>query len=383
MPKKTTSLPVLMYHYISRYPNSIAVSPELFAAHCEHLARNGWHGVSLAEAEAYLIHGEELPPKSCLITFDDGYLDNYVYAWPILRQYGHKGTIFAVSSRMENGTDLRPTLADVRAKTVAENDLPRVDAPFVQHPNGYEVRADLFCNWAEAREMEKSGVMAVAAHTFSHRGVFINDTYKGFFFPERQGRTFHNPDNFFWGLPKFVMGPGLLERAFLPSPELIDAIQTLVPQDEAGAFAFSRDADAMRQLAECGKTTLPLGRMETDKEMALRMEAEIKKDKDLLEKELGHSLTSLCWPWGAYSPLALKIGQQVGYKVFFTTRVGANPPSSPLTVCRFKAKDKNAIWLYNRVRLYSSPTLADIYAKLQLRTPGKTNKYKTFVIRQP
>ena len=383
MAKKTTSLPILMYHYISRYPDSIAVSPELFAAHCAILSQNGWHGVSLAEAEAYLVHGEDLPPKSCLITFDDGYLDNYVYAWPILQEYGHKGTIFAVSSKIEHGTTLRHTLTDVRNNTVAESDLPRVDRPFIRHANGYEVRADLFCNWSEAREMEKSGTMTIAAHSFGHQGVFINDDYQGFFLPERQGRTFHNPDNFFWGLPKFIMGPGLLERAFLPSSELVEAIKAFVPQDEAGAFAFSQDPKAMQQLGILVAKNKPLGRMETDEETALRIHTEIKRGKDILEEQMGHPTTSLCWPWGAYSPLALEIGQQIGFKVFFTTKTGANPPASPLSVCRFKAKAKDATWLYNRVRLYGSPLLANLYTKLQLRTPTKTGKRKSFVIRQP
>lgn len=383
MPKKTTSLPVLMYHYISRYPNSIAVSPDLFAAHCETLAKHGWRGVSLAEAEAYFLHGEDLPPKSCLITFDDGYLDNYVYAWPILQKYGHKGVIFAVSSKIETTKTPRPTLGDIWRGTVAENALPRVDAPFVPHPNGYDERSDLFFNWAEAREMEKSGVIAVASHTFGHQGVFINDDYDGFFLPERRGRTFHDPAPFFWGAPKFVMGPGLLERAFLPDPELAAKIRNLVPQDEQEAFAFAKDSAKMRELNNLVAGSAVLGRMETDEEMAARMEGEIRNGKNILERELERPATSLCWPWGAYGPLALEIGRQAGFKVFFTTKAGANPPFSPLAVCRFKAKDKDASWLLNRVRLYASPFLAQLYAGLQFRTPGKgRGKRKPFVIRQ-
>ncbi len=380
---KTTSLPVLMYHYISRYPNSIAVSPETFAAHCETLARSGWRGVSLAEAEAYFLHGEALPPKSCLITFDDGYLDNYVHAWPILQKYGHNGVIFAVAKKIETAGQPRPTLADVWNKTIPADQLPRVDAPFVRHPNGYEVRSDPFINWTEAGEMEKSGVIAVAAHTYGHQGVFINDDYDGFFLPERQGRTFHDPEPFFWGLPKFVMGPGMLERAFLPDPGLADAIQKLVPQDEKEAFAFAADGVNMRRLESLVGNAKTLGRMETDREMAARMEKEIVLGKTLLEEHLGHPVTSLCWPWGAYCPLALETARNAGFSVFFTTRAGGNPPNAPLAVRRFKAKNNSAAWLRNRARLYSSPFLAELYARLQFRTPGKNaGKRKAFVIRQ-
>lgn len=379
---KTSSLPVLMYHYISRYPNSIAVSPDLFAEHCETLAKNGWRGVSLLEAENYLLYGEELPPKCCLITFDDGYLDNYVYAWPILQKYGHCGTIFAVSGRIGAEDVLRPTLADVWDGKIERETLPRIDLPFVAHENGYEVREDLFMNWAEAGKMEQSGVMAVASHTLAHQGVFINDDYEGFFLPERVGRTFHTPDPFFWGLPKFVMGPGLLERAFLPDPELVEKIKALVPQNEKEAHAFASDGRNVQKLKKLVSGWKPLGRMETDEETADRMRKEIGYGKAVLERGLGHKVISHCWPWGAYNELSLRIAQEEGFAVMFTTTMGANPPKSPLHVHRFKAKANSASWLRSRVWLYSCPFLANLYAKSQMRSPGKKNKRKAFVIHQ-
>lgn len=160
-----------MYHYVSSFPGAIAVSPEHFEDQCRGMAEHGWRGIGLDEAEAFLLKGAPLPPRSLLITFDDGYLDNYVYAWPILRKYGHKGVVFAVTERMEAGKKCRPTLADVW-EDLPPSSLPPVDAPMHDTPFGYQVRRDMFFSWEEARHMESSGVMAVAAHSARHLAVF-------------------------------------------------------------------------------------------------------------------------------------------------------------------------------------------------------------------
>ncbi len=361
------SLPVLMYHYISRHANSIAVSPELFARHCAAMRDAGWRGIGLAEAEAYFLHGAPLPAKSCLITFDDGYLDNYVHAWPILREYGHKGVIFAVTSKIEQGDTLRPTSADLGQNGLTEGNLPRVDQPFVEHSDGYTVRHDLFFNWREARHMEESGAIDVAAHSFSHQSVFTNGSFTNFLLPGKRGRTFDRTADAFWGQPKFTQGAGLANRAFVPDPGLMERIKALVPQNDSEAFAFAADPAHVETLKKLVQSAGPdLGRMETDEEMAARMRAEITIGKTLLEKELGHPVSTLCWPWGAYSPLALQLGQEAGFTVFITTKGGANPPRSPLAVCRFKAKDKEPSWLLSRLWIYSRPLIAGLYARLQL-----------------
>ncbi len=364
---QTQSLPILMYHYISRYANSIAVSPEIFARHCAAMRDAGWRGIGLDEAEAYLIDGKKLPPKSCLITFDDGYLDNYVHAWPILREYGHQGVVFAVAAKIEAGDAPRPTLADVGKNSMTAADLPPVDAPFETHPDGYEIRRDLFCNWAEARQMEESGVMRMAAHSFSHQSVFTGGAFSGFLLPGKRGRTFDRTADAFWGQPRYPQGPGLANRAFLPNPDLMERIKALVPQDEREAFAFAAgpaNLDALKNLVQSAGPDA--GRMESDEEMAERMRTEIVLGKSILEKELGRVVTTLCWPWGAYGPLALSLGREAGFRVFITTRSGANPPASPLAVCRFKAKDKEPSWLLQRLWIYSRPLAANLYARFRL-----------------
>ena len=251
-----------MYHYVSRFPGAIAVSPEHFEDQCRGMAEYGWRGIGLDEAEGFLLKGAPLPPRSLLITFDDGYLDNYVYVWPILRKYGHKGVVFAVTERMEAEKKCRPTLADVW-EGLPPSSLPPVDAPMHDTPFGYQVRRDMFFSWEEARHMESSGVMSVAAHSARHLAVFAGPEWgpvnrhdrhqKPASALEAAGQRFHVPGtraNTFnavdfpevWGLPRFKERPFLYSRAFIPSPDLVAAVQRLVPQEPAEARTFFQSA---------------------------------------------------------------------------------------------------------------------------------------------
>lgn len=91
---------VLNYHKID-YPHiSLSVPPEEFEAQMKYLVDHGYHSIAPEELYAFLEGKGELPDKPVLITFDDGYEDNYVNAYPVLKKYGLKATIFVVSGFM-------------------------------------------------------------------------------------------------------------------------------------------------------------------------------------------------------------------------------------------------------------------------------------------
>lgn len=375
----TTSLPVLMYHYISRFPGATAVSPEHFEDQCRGMAQAGWRGVGLAEAESFLRDGASLPPRSVLITFDDGYLDNYVYAWPILRKYGHQGVVFAVTERLETALHLRPTLQDVWEGVPSA--LPSVDTPMHRHELGFEERRDLFLSWEEARHMEQSGVMSVAAHSARHLAVFAGpqwglpdrhaspDISQRFHIPGTRNNTFHHVDGpKIWGLPRFKERPALYARACLPCPELVEAVRKRVPQDMEGARAFFQNAAAIAEF-ETLLASWPADRLvipETDEAHATRIRDELALCATTLHRELGHPVASLCWPWGSGSVPALEEGIRQGFSVYYTTKMGVNPPANPLGVHRFKVRDADWNWLKQRLEIYSRPWLARLYTACRL-----------------
>ncbi|NYE57322.1 polysaccharide deacetylase family protein [Carboxydothermus ferrireducens] len=94
-------VPILMYHKVNPDPKTgglgLRVLPREFDWQMHYLKEHGFHTVSLDEAVDYLEFGKPLPEKPIVITFDDGYRDNYVYAFPILKKYGFRATIFIIT----------------------------------------------------------------------------------------------------------------------------------------------------------------------------------------------------------------------------------------------------------------------------------------------
>lgn len=364
--KSAKSLPVAMYHYVNEWAGGITVSPECFEEHCRVLAEKGFRGVGLAEAEAFLRDGAPLPEKSLLITFDDGFFDNYLYAQPLLHKYGHKGVVFAVSGRLEK--DGEPRLSVEAALAGGVEGFSEVAFPQATTPQGFAVRRDVFLNHAETRAMDSAGVLAVAAHSRGHYGVFTGPEYKDFFHPRSMSRTFYRTEeDMVFGMPDFPVKAGLLHRAFVPDPAMVEAIRSLVPQEfNAAAVFFAEPANVERLRALVGGFEGKMGRFETDEERMQRMRREIIGGKEELESILGHTVESLCWPWGRYCAEALSIAREAGFTVLFTTQEGVNLPGLPLAVHRFKAKDKSGGWMASRAGLYGRPLLGALYARCRV-----------------
>ncbi len=100
----STYVPVLMYHYIRVNPNprdrtgfSLSVTPAMFHAQMDYLARNHFRVVGLQDVVWAMRTQHPLPPRSVVLTFDDGYADFYTAAAPELRRYGFTATTYVVT----------------------------------------------------------------------------------------------------------------------------------------------------------------------------------------------------------------------------------------------------------------------------------------------
>lgn len=93
-----SKLYIFMYHYIrdlqhSRYPRIKGLDISLFRQQVKEMINN-FSVVTMEQVIDVLEGNSELPEKALLLTFDDGYIDNYMYAFPILEEFGIQGSFF-------------------------------------------------------------------------------------------------------------------------------------------------------------------------------------------------------------------------------------------------------------------------------------------------
>lgn len=83
-------LPILMYHSVLQNPQrtgKYVITPKKFEEDIIYLKNNGYETVSLKQVIKYVYHGEPLPEKPILLTFDDGMYNNLEYVLPILEKH--------------------------------------------------------------------------------------------------------------------------------------------------------------------------------------------------------------------------------------------------------------------------------------------------------
>ena len=154
------SIPVLMYHHILPKSGFIASSVDEFERQMKFLAKNGYQTLSSEEFLEYK-KGNLKVKKGVFITFDDGWRDNFFYAYPILKKYNLKATIFLVTEWIEKANekinDFKPLSHNECKKEVQINP------------------SSVVLNWNEIEQM--SNVFDFHSHTHSHRDFYFGKKY--------------------------------------------------------------------------------------------------------------------------------------------------------------------------------------------------------------
>ncbi|KQR73780.1 hypothetical protein ASG35_22715 [Burkholderia sp. Leaf177] len=160
MTLRARAVPVLMYHHVSTSPGMITVSPDHFAAQMAYLAEAGYKTASAAQLSAFLA-GELLPPKSVVLTFDDGYLDNWVHAHPVLAKHGFTALCFLVTSWPGEG----PPRQNAQSGGLLPELLGHREGDLAIE-GGEPDRTIL--RWSEIEAMRRAATFEFHSHTHSH-----------------------------------------------------------------------------------------------------------------------------------------------------------------------------------------------------------------------
>lgn len=127
---------ILMYHSIGRNPANFTVRPEEFEKQMGFLRKSGRLCLTISEFVWRLKSGD-LPETAVAVTFDDGYLDNYTEALPILKKYSIPGTIFVATGYI--GRDYQtsegvvlPMMSEAELRNMSREDLIEIA------PHGHE-----------------------------------------------------------------------------------------------------------------------------------------------------------------------------------------------------------------------------------------------------
>lgn len=92
-------IPILMYHRIATVPGERnSLPPEKFKEQLDYLKKQGYNTITLNDLYQHYVKKTPLPPRPVILTFDDGYEDNYSTAMPMLRERNMKATVFPIAN---------------------------------------------------------------------------------------------------------------------------------------------------------------------------------------------------------------------------------------------------------------------------------------------
>jgi len=153
-------VPVLMYHHISPFGGPHTIRTETFRSQLEWLSEQGYKFLKADEFRNFYLNGVRTFDKAVLLTFDDGWLDNWVYAAPILKEFDASAIMFIISSWPSYGPVRAAKECDMRCDHSVAMKRSRSDAE----------RDSVVMRWSELLSVQDQGVFELQSHSHSHGG---------------------------------------------------------------------------------------------------------------------------------------------------------------------------------------------------------------------
>ena len=315
-------IPVLNYHSVSADPEwmrigpRVSLPPEAFERQLLYLKRHGYQTLFVSELCDLLADGNRATgtEKHVALTFDDGYADNWIAVFPLLRRHGMKATLFVATDFIADATACRPTAEESQGRSVDWS--------------GY-------LTWPELQAMQASGLVEVQPHGRSHARVFARPHLRGFvgpgkpnlwlfwnMCPELRPRWWREleRDRSLWGQPVFAQAPALAERAYRPNTAAVQNLRAWVTEQGTALFEQSDWEERLRERWARAEAHAGSGTFESDVEYERRVAEEIGGARAALAIRLGAKADVLCWPENAFSEAGERLARRAGCRATVSNR---------------------------------------------------------------
>ncbi len=148
---ETIKIPILTYHSIDTCGSVISTSPQTFRKQMQFLAEADFNVVSLKTLGKSLLENAALPPKTIVLTFDDGFQNFYTTAFPVLDEYKFPATVFLITDYCGKFNDWAGNLPTLEPSKLMD--------------------------WKEIKELSKNNI-EFAAHSRTHPDLTKLNTAK-------------------------------------------------------------------------------------------------------------------------------------------------------------------------------------------------------------
>lgn len=316
-------VPVVMFHSVgmeNRKWNSNHLSEPFvsFEQKIAHLRRSGYNFIFWSDLYLYMSGAKNIELPAVMLTFDDGYLDNWIYAFPILKKYRAKATIFINPEFVDPSTEIRPNLDDVWADKFYTADLL---------PAG-------FLNWEEMRTMEKTGFVDIQSHSLTHTWYFSSPKLIDFLKPGDRGypwmawnqqpdqKPFYLTNNqselIAYGTPIYEYEKALICKRYYPPKAIAEEITKYVSKNGGADFFNKQDwKNRLKSLHNQLMVKFKADQSyESDDEYRQRIFDELWNSKQILENNLNKEIKFISWPGGGYNEEVLSLAEKAGYKAW-------------------------------------------------------------------
>lgn len=205
--------PILEYHMINDTPNidakSYNVSPSDFKAQLDYLQQNGYNTITMQEFVLAREGKFNLPDNPIILTFDDGYADNYEVMMPILRAHNMKAVVYVIANELgkpgyltiEQLREMQGRGIEIGSHTANHRPLIGLSQKELFHEIG---DSKIFIEW--------SGINEAGSLSYPN-GLYSDDIIKVL-----KERNYHTAVTGDAGLNDFDTNPYLLQRINIPKP---------------------------------------------------------------------------------------------------------------------------------------------------------------------